>query len=167
MGCIIVPIVGKRARSGWWTNVASRAQQSHTELTLCDDPRLFAALGSIVRHVAERAGFADAQQLADATVYACRRAFGLLDGRDFSLRLVVEDFADRIEVTLEHSGEPVSVMSPDSFAAGIREGQPGKPGGAIPLKQVDRVLYETRNGSSRLTLVKYFRTPPQKPAEKD
>jgi hypothetical protein len=148
-------------------SVASRAERGHTEISLCDDARFFGALGSIVRHMAERAGLANgAQVLADAAMHACRSAFPLLGGRDPSLRFIIEDFADRIEVTLEHSGEPVPVEGLDSFATGMRADQPGRSDGTSLLKQVDRVLYETRNGSSRLTLVKYIPgATPREPAD--
>ena len=121
-----------------------------------------------MRHLAERAGLANgvSEQFADAAMQACRSAFHFLGGRDPSLRFIIEDFADRIEVTLEHSGEPVPVEGLDSFATGMRKDEPDKFDGPSLLKHVDRVLYETRNGSSRLTLVKYIPgATPREPAD--
>ena len=133
------------------------SESVHTEIVVGDDPRFLGALGNIVSHFAERAGL-DAparQQLADAAVEACRSAFPLLNGQDLCLRLVIQDFTDRIEVTLEHPGEPLPVAGLDSLVAGLRKNEPSGSVASI-LKQVDRILYETRNGCSRLTLVKYL-----------
>ena len=52
------------------------------------------------------------------------------------LRVVVENFSDRLEVTFEHPGEPLKMASPPP--------------------EVDRVHAASQGGRSHLTLVKYF-----------
>ncbi len=117
------------------------SEHARTELVLSDDLRLVAAVGSIVEHAASRVGLPEGaqRQFARAAEQACRDTFPLLNGRDRLLKCAVEDFDDRLEVTLDYSGEPRS--SADK-----------------PLMQpVDRVLCETRGGRSRIILVKYLR----------
>lgn len=128
------------------------------EVVLGDDPRFFGAVEGIVYYIGQRAGLSASaqQQLAGATLQACRSTFPLLNGQESRLKLIVENFADRIEITLEHSGEAVPIAGLDSFAAGIHKPNPDECSGASLLTQVDRVLYETRNGCSRMTLVKYL-----------
>jgi anti-sigma regulatory factor (Ser/Thr protein kinase) len=129
---------------------------ARVEFTLDNDPRLFMGVSEIVRHSAQRAGFsADTQRsLAEAAVEACRETFPLVNGNDTPLRVVVADFSDRVEVTIEHSGEPLPTAGLESFCAGAGEGARGI-SNALLNTTVDRVKYDTRDGRSRMTLVKY------------
>ena len=117
------------------------SEHARTELVVSDDLLLVAAVGSVVEHTANRAGLPeDAQrQLAHAAEQVCRESFPLLNGRDRLIKCAVEDFDDRIEVTLDYSG----VLRP-ATAEQLTE-------------TVDRIVRETRGGRSRVTLVKYLR----------
>lgn len=132
----------------------------HTELTLQDDPRLLVGIGALVTHLSQVAGLSDGAQegLAAAVVDACRDTFPLVNGddrHDGSLRMIVEDFADRVEVTIEHSGEALPSAGLDSFCGG-GEGVAAGISNSLQDTRVDRVQYETRDGRSRMTLIKYY-----------
>ena len=121
-------------------------------LKLSNHPRLVAGVAGAVGHVAARAG-CDARALADlvaAAEEACRNAFSLLAAADAQLGVTIEDFPDRVEVTLEHEGQPAP------GAAG-----PGGLSSAKLLARVDRVQYDTQGAVSRMTLIKYFRAEPK------
>jgi hypothetical protein len=133
---------------------------SRTELKVHDDPRLISAVGAIVSHSAHRAGLPrEAQQgFAEAAMDACRETFPLV-GNDNSanrdLRMVIEDFPDRVQVTIEHSGESKPAAGLDSFVGGQREHVAGKISASLQDTRVDRVQYDTHEGRSRMTLIKY------------
>jgi hypothetical protein len=59
-------------------------------------------------------------------------------------------------VRLEHTGAPEPSAGLETFFVGDAENEKsGGPASAMLLSQVDRVLYETHDGKSRTTLVKY------------
>jgi hypothetical protein len=117
-------------------------------------------------HPAQRLGFAPSEQaeLTEAAEEACCGAFPLLDSADGGLHLIVDEFPDRIEVSVEYSGEPLPAAGLDSFAvSGTADDAPLGISGALLLTRVDRVLYETRDRLSRMTLVKYVQGRAPKP----
>jgi anti-sigma regulatory factor (Ser/Thr protein kinase) len=131
---------------------------SRTELTLQDDPRLIAGVAAVVLFAGQRCGLSSGAQedLAAAAADACRETFPLANNNgntDSALHLIVSDFPDRVEVAIEHSGESLPSAGLDTFCAGAT----AKAGlsAALQKTSVDRVLYETRNGVSRMTLIKY------------
>lgn len=156
MGSTIVLIAVKRVTFAWWTRLA--VEHSRTEVVVVDDPRLLAAVGGIVEHVGERVGLPTAEQkaLVAATDEACRATFPLACNHDLKLKIIIQDFPDRVEVTLEHGGEPVPPAGLHTFAAQAAEAGAGKASGSALMAKVDRVLFETKDGRSRMTLVKYI-----------
>jgi len=134
------------------------------EFTLDNNPHLLQGVTAIVCHAAQRSGFSlqDQDALAAAAVDACRETFPLVNGNDSSLRLVVMDFPDRVEVTIEHSGEVLPTAGLDSFCAGAEEGSRGI-SSALLNTAIDRVKYDNNGGRARMTLIKYLPgvTPPQ------
>jgi anti-sigma regulatory factor (Ser/Thr protein kinase) len=164
-GSTIVPIAAKRATFAWWIRVA--VEHTRTEVVVVEDPRLLAAVGGIVEHVGERVGLPTAEQkaLAAATEEACRATFPLAGNHDLKLKVIIQDFPDRIEVTLEHGGEPVPTAGLHTLSATAAEqAGAGKASGSALMAKVDRVLFETKDGRSRMTLVKYIAaTTPRKP----
>jgi hypothetical protein len=136
------------------------ADPARTELKVHNDPRLLCAVGTIVSHTAHRAGLnRDAQQgLAEAAVDACRETFPLLGNENSGnrdLRMIVEDFPDRVQVTIEHSGEARPTAGLDSFVGGSKEGVAAGLSNSLQDTRVDRVQYDTHQGRSRMTLIKY------------
>jgi hypothetical protein len=131
------------------------------EFNLHEDSRLIPAIGAIVSHAAQRAGLSPTAQngLAEAAVEACRDTFPLVQGHgphQPELRLIIEDFPDRVEVTIEHSGEDLPTAGLDSFVVDATTTQPATGiSHALQNTNVDRVQYEKREGRSRMTLIKY------------
>jgi hypothetical protein len=159
MACIIVPIVAKLATCGLQTKMS--ADPSRTELTLHDDPRLIAGVAAIVSFAAHRCGLSTGAQagLAAAAAEACRETFPLVSNngsKDSSLKVIVSNFPDRVEVAIEHSGESLPSAGLDTFCdAASGAGSLAGLSGALQKTNVDRVQYETRDGVSRTTLIKY------------
>jgi anti-sigma regulatory factor (Ser/Thr protein kinase) len=121
-------------------------------LKLSNHPRLVAAVGGAIGHVAARAGW-DARAMADliaAAEEACRNAFSRLAAADAQLGVTIEGFPDRVVVTIEHKGPP---------APGAAE--PGSLSGGNLLTQVDRVQYDTEGDVSRMILIKYSHAQPK------
>jgi hypothetical protein len=127
------------------------------EFTLDNDPRLFPGVAAIVSHAAQRAGFSAAAQesLASAAVQACRETFPLVNGNDSRLKIVVADYRDRVEVVIEHSGEPLPTAGLDSFCGAGAQEAAGGISSALLNTTVDRVQYESGEGRSRMILIKY------------
>jgi anti-sigma regulatory factor (Ser/Thr protein kinase) len=133
------------------------------ECTLDNDGRLILAVGTVVGHTAQRAGLSDEVQrcLAAAVVQACRETFAVVNNhggpsqQDSSIRITAVDFPDRVEVTIEYSGDELARSALDSVRrCGVEEPKDGAsslPQDALP----DRVQCETSHGRSRMTLVKY------------
>jgi hypothetical protein len=158
MGCIIVRIAGRLATCA--SPIKMTIDHLHTELTVQDDARLMAGVSALISHLAMVAGLAvEAQEgLAAAVVDACRDTFPLVNHEaenGGALQMIVEDFPDRVEVTIEHTGEALPSAGLDSFCGGGGEGVAGGISNSLQDTRVDRVQYETRDGRSRMTLIKY------------
>lgn len=130
------------------------------EFVIHDDHRLIAAVGTIVAHVAHRAGLTSKAEegFAAATMDACRETFPLVHNngsREGTLRLIAVDYPDRVEVIIEHMGEAVPTAGLDTFVAGAVGDTGLGLSSALQGTKVDRVQYETRDGVSRVTLTKY------------
>jgi hypothetical protein len=115
------------------------ARNARIACALHNDPRLIAGVAAAVAHVARRAGLPERAEadISTAAAEACRETFLLLDcqrGPAPTIHLLIADFSDRVEVTLESSEKISKVLEGDL---------------------VDRVECETRDGRSRMTLVKY------------
>lgn len=136
-------------------------EPSHTELVLHDDARLLAAIPSVVQFAAERCGLSsEAQQgLAEAAVEACKETFPLMEGQttdgEPTVKVIVSDFTDRVEVAIEHTGEALPTAGLDTFVGDAVSGEGAGLSKALQMTKVDRVQYQTGEGRSRMTLIKY------------
>jgi len=133
-------------------------EHGRVELLLSSDPRLVAGVARAVEYIAERAGF-DARAQADLTAAAeeaCRDTLPLLSEADPKLGVIIEGFADRIEVALEHGCRPAASAGQEGLA-GTGMGVGGAQKDSLLLSRVDRVLHCTQSGTCRTTLVKYLR----------
>jgi len=133
---------------------------ARVELTLHEDSRLMPAVGAIVSHAAGRAGLSDeaGEKFAAAAVEACRGTFPLLSNNSAhasALKLEVEDFPDRVEVTIEHAGEPLPAAGLDTFCGGGTKETSEAVSKSLQGSEVDRVQYESKDGRSRMKLIKY------------
>jgi hypothetical protein len=133
---------------------------SRIEVSLHNDPRLLAALATIASHAARRAGLNRGAQdaFAEAAVDACRDTFPLVNPNPENqmgmLHVVIQDFHDRVEMAIEHNGEALPTAGLDTFCAQVGIGGQSL-SAALQVKKVDRVQYETRDGISRVILIKY------------
>jgi len=123
------------------------------------DPLLAIGAGYAVEFCARRSGLGQ-QAVADVKVAAAeaiRDTFELLTKEHPELTLEIRGFDDRLEVTLEHHGEALPTAGLDTFLPGGPANAAGKVAGLSLMTRVDRVLYDTKNGTSRTTLVKYLK----------
>jgi hypothetical protein len=143
-------------------SVSQRAMStdpSKTEFLLEEDPRLLHAIRAILSFSCERAGFSQGalEGFVAAIQNACQETFPLVhnhEGDKRAIRVIVEDFTDRIEVSIEHSGEVLPTAGLDTFCGGAGN-QPAAISGALQGARVDRVQYETHDGRARMKLIKY------------
>jgi anti-sigma regulatory factor (Ser/Thr protein kinase) len=135
-------------------------EPASTELILHQDTRFFGVIGAVVQHASQRCGLSEAGQqgLTAAAQEACRETFPLLEGHtkgEPTVRVIVSDFPDRVEVAIEHTGEALPTAGLDTFI-GDAAGDPGAGlSRALQMTKVDRVQYATSGGVSRMTLIKY------------
>jgi hypothetical protein len=124
------------------------------EMSLTNDPRLVSGVTCAVEYFAALAGFNEAtcKALVEAAAQACEDTFQLLTDDAANVRVIIEDYSDRIEITLQHRGEALPSAGLDTFGiAGLE----GAQSGLALLSRVDRVQYHTEGGVSEMKLVKY------------
>jgi len=152
MASIIVRIAGKPAMSAWLKPMTT--DSSRVVLLLPNDERLIAALDAVVAHAGERAGLSRQEQaeLTHSAEEACEETFSSV-GRNGNpiLRVVVSDFPNRVEVSIEDSS--IRHRAGRDFSAVSNEPDPVT--AALEGMQVDRLHHELREGRPRTTLVKY------------
>jgi len=136
------------------------ADSARIELHLSDDERLLGAVGSAGAFIAGRAGLeSDAQAaMAVAAEEACRATFPLLRCENAKLDVTVEQFSDRIEVTLTYhetrQGESLAEreFARNALGAGVDK--------IKLLSKIDKVRHRTEGGISKTTLVKNLQPGP-------
>ena len=124
------------------SSASPSVRTSRIECSLNTDSRLLASFGAIMAHAAMRAGLPDATRddLASAAHDAARAlaSSGEGAGSAAGMKLVVDEFSDRLEVTID---SPAGTES-DRIAKRF-EG-----------KASDRIQCESRDGHVRVTLMK-------------
>ena len=133
-------------------------EHSRTVLHLSRDDRLIAAVGGAVAHFAERVGMDDAARnlLTGALEDLCRQTLPLLNGQGDGLDVAIEDFDDRLQISVEHRGKAQPSVGVESFIAECARESNQRVTGVHLMRSVDRIEYDTSNGSIRTTLVKYL-----------
>jgi hypothetical protein len=111
------------------------------------DPRFAAAAAGGARYLGESSGLTAeaAGKLQSAILFACEEAFGQLDGLHARVEVVLNQFPDRIEVSIVHSADVPSVGLHTLVGTGKEA-----------LEGVDRVQYEQKSGSSVTRLTKFL-----------
>ena len=112
-----------------------------------------------VEHQAIHAGFEteDGAQLARAAGDVCREAIAQVGENGDGVDVTLETYPDRMEVAIHCRGEQLPPVGLDSFAGpDSPAAQSGGLNGLELLSRVDRVLYNTADGTARTTLVKFL-----------
>ncbi|HKW88766.1 MAG TPA: hypothetical protein VJN21_08415 [Candidatus Acidoferrales bacterium] len=137
------------------------AGRTHTELKFSGDARFISSIRAAVEFIAARDGLndSDRQSLGAAWEMVARNCMAGLSAQHPLCKVLIDDFDDRLEVRLEHP----SCASPASASNSSSAAKPDAPRGFDVMHQVDRVLYDARNGMSSVTLVKYFSNKPAAP----
>jgi hypothetical protein len=133
-------------------------EHSRTVLHLSRDDRLIAAVGGAVSHFAERVGIENAacNLLTSALEELCRQTLPLLNRNGDGLDVAIEDFDDRLQISVEHKGEAQPSVGVESFIAECARDSDQRLTGMRLLRSVDRIEYDARSGRIRTTLVKYL-----------
>lgn len=130
-----------------------------TILHLSNDERMITGVGVVAAHHAAHAGLDQAacDSLAAGLEDFCRQTLPLLDGDD-RLEVAIEEFADRLEIVIEHHGQASPSVGLDTFLHGGATASPTLLPGVRLLSLVDRVEYDSRNGVVRTRMVKHLRS---------
>ena len=155
MGCTIARTAARPATRAFPTPM--KAEPSRAELIVPNDRRLFAAVAAVISHAGQQTGLSEAARkaLSEAAIHACEQALELAigeSGDEPKVHVTVENFDDRVEVTIGHQGAADPAAGLDTFVGGAGA---GKVGGALQTTGVDRVQYEAKDGWSRTKLIKY------------
>jgi anti-sigma regulatory factor (Ser/Thr protein kinase) len=130
---------------------------TRAEFRFCPDAHLVLGVVAAAEHFGQRRHLDDAavQSLVRATQEACLSTFKLLSGDAPTLGVVIIEFDDRIEMTIEHQGEALPTAGLDTFLDAVAEDAPSDElSGFMLMTLVDRVQYQTVEGTQRMTLVK-------------
>ncbi|MGH9727859.1 MAG: hypothetical protein ACRD33_07385 [Candidatus Acidiferrales bacterium] len=123
------------------------------------DERLLAGVRGAVEHIANRHGLTNEERtdLGVAADQSCRRALVQLGESEPLCSVTIDDFEDRVELSVEGPRRPEAKGSgaPESLIAATAEEREKE-----IKKRVDRVNYETNDGRARTILVKYFHKNP-------
>ncbi|HLJ41365.1 MAG TPA: hypothetical protein VKT50_07735 [Candidatus Acidoferrales bacterium] len=136
------------------------AEHTRTELKFSRDERLLAGVRGAVEHVANRHGLTTEERvdLGVAAGQACRAAMVQLDENGSLCDVIIDDYEDRVEVSVESPRHPKSAKIETSLgslaAVSLEERE------TEIEKRVDRVDRDTNNGRERIILVKYFHKNP-------
>ena len=96
--------------------------------------------------------------IAKASEGVCHETFSQLSDADGGLDVTLESFPDRFEISFLHGGPMTPAIGLDKFALPeVFATGAGGTNGLELLSRVDRVLYNTANGKSRTTLVKFLK----------
>ena len=155
MDATIARIVERRAISK--SPIVMATDLARVECTLHNDPRLIEAVVAVVLHSAQRAGFSKQTQegLAATVSTIYREAFKQIGHPTAAprMKLVVEAFRDRLEVTVESPTQMFVPRATMFSAIGFNEAAKGT-AKSIENEFIDRVEYEGPDGF-RIKLIKY------------
>ena len=109
--------------------------------------RFAAAAAAGARYLGETSGLTPeaARNLQSATLFACEEAFAHLDAIHCQVKVILNQFPDRIEVTIVHQANAPSVGLHTLLSTG-----------ASPIQGVDRVQYEQKKDTSVTRFTKFL-----------
>ena len=130
---------------------------TRAEFRFPPDTHLVLGVVAAAEHFDQRIHLDDpaTQELMRAAQDACQTTFKLISEENAVLGVVIEEFADRVEITLEHQGEALPTAGLDTFLDAVVEGAASDElSGAMLMTLVDRVQYQTEAGTQRMKLTK-------------
>ena len=133
---------------------------TRAEFRFTPDAQMVLGIVAAAEHFGQRKHLDGTAVLAlmRAAQEACLSTFKLLSGDSPTLGVVMNEFDDRIEMTIEHQGEALPTAGLDTFLdAETEDASPGELSGYMLMTLVDRVQYQTVGGTQRMTLVKNTR----------
>ena len=123
------------------------------------DPRLVAAIRSAVHFEAARVGLGagGCDELDKAVEDVCGQALVQHVDAGGDLEITIDTFADRIEISIHHRGQLIPAVGLETFTPAIaQDGESGGLNGMELLERVDRVMFNSEDGTARTTLVKFL-----------
>lgn len=131
-------------------------ETKRAQLKLSGGPGLFPAAAAALEHFAEEADLDESasRSLVLACEQVCGDALRRAGPEEGALEVTIEQFPDRIEISIAHPGVEGPAVGLDAFLGGVA-GDPATSGASL-LSRVDRVRYETVGQVSRMILVKYL-----------
>lgn len=140
----------------------TKREHARAVLQLTSDEQLVAGIGGAVAHFGQRAGLCDTDfgSLATMLEEFCRRALPFLEGEEDTLRVFIEDFEDRIEITVEHRGQVPDSTGSESLPETALHQVGGRAAGVEMICTIDRseTVFDARKGILRTRMVKYIRS---------
>jgi hypothetical protein len=159
MANTIVPIAGKLAKYEW--RIPMTDEPVRVVFRIGPDPLLANVIRSAVRFQALQAGMDDEACGKFAAAYegVCRNSLSQIADGGRRLDVTIETFADRIELAIHCHGQSLPSVGLQVFV-GLEDGATDDVNAQELLSQVDQILYNAEEGTSRTTLVKYFAPKP-------
>jgi len=134
-------------------------ESTRVEFHLDRDPRLISAVRSAAHFQASQAGLEEqgCENFATASEDVCREALTQITDADGGLDVTLDSFPDRMEISIHHRGQLVPAVGLETFALpDLAERGAGGLNGAELLSRVDRVMFNSKEGIARTTLVKFL-----------
>lgn len=130
---------------------------TRAEFQFPPDAHLVFGVVAAAEHFGQRIHLDDAavQDLMRAAQDACLSTFKLISEENATLGVVIAEFANRVEIIIEHQGEALPTAGLDTFLDAVAEGAASDElSGSMLMTLVDRVQYQTEGGTQRMTLIK-------------
>jgi hypothetical protein len=123
------------------------------------DPRLVTAVHAALHFQASHAGLeaGDCDELCKACEEVCLEALSQLADSGEGLEITIDTFSDRIEISIDHKGQLIPPVGLEIFAIPNSTARDSSGlNGMKLLERVDRVLFDSKEGVARTTLVKFL-----------
>ncbi|HEV8383683.1 MAG TPA: hypothetical protein VGQ11_02345 [Candidatus Acidoferrales bacterium] len=130
---------------------------TRAEFRFPPDSQLVLGVVAAAEHFGQRMHLGDSavHDLMRAAQNACQSTFQLISDKSATLGVVITEFTDRVEISIEHQGEALPTAGLDTFLDAVAEGaESDQLSGSMLMTLVDRVQYQTEAGTQRMTLIK-------------
>lgn len=138
----------------------SRREHPRAELHLSGDEQMTAAIGGAVAHFGQQAGLdeAESEALAASLEEFCKQTQSSSQGESCTLRVLIEDFEDRIEIVIEHSGPRQPTAEVEPRRATTSHQASGRMAGVEVVRILDRseIIFDGGRKGFRTRMVRYL-----------